>query len=524
MAHLPTHTVLYKPWDTLKFDNRFNKRLKALIKQNSIINEDSFQISVANDTVTIGKGICVVNNIVVQLEEVTVDLREEGVIVDQPDPLDPEATIPMDDTYIYLLVSYGYSRRMEINKAEILILKEEDVDFSKMDRYIFLGALAYTSDGETGTLSYYDSDTFFSGYANYIPISTLDELVLIGVDEDYPLNGNYVLVDDIDASPTREWNYYEGEYEYVNDYLGWKPIGLPDNYESYYVEDYGESLEEEELWANAFTGIFDGLGHTIYNLYSTYSSTGLFFSCIGATVRNLNIDNCNLSTRGTGFPVGAACGIARYSYFQNISVSGYNRGGRSGGIVGLFDFDKDEDATNEYFFLNCKNESYISSFRGSGGIVGYVRDRLSDYSSTGYYYLMKNCFSIGTITSSDSDKTSGLIGEILTGAVEYGFNEDSTIVVTHCYHNVDYETTLVDEGGDPDPEYYKTDTELITQTTFEEWDFSDIWSIDDGVDYPYLSWSTIIGTSKVYSESYYEFGNVNGGVVLIGDVWQDEWQ
>ena len=46
--------------------------------------------------------------------------------------------------------------------------------------------------------------------AGVIEISTIDELQLIGNDSDYPLDGDYVLVNDIDASETAEWNDGEG--------------------------------------------------------------------------------------------------------------------------------------------------------------------------------------------------------------------------------------------------------------------------------------------------------------------------
>ncbi len=48
-----------------------------------------------------------------------------------------------------------------------------------------------------------------------IEINDIDELQLIGNDPGYPLNGDYVLGNDIDASATASWN--SG--------AGFKPIG-----------------------------------------------------------------------------------------------------------------------------------------------------------------------------------------------------------------------------------------------------------------------------------------------------------
>src|SRR3989344_5183235 len=50
-----------------------------------------------------------------------------------------------------------------------------------------------------------------------IKIDTIEELQLIGNDSAYPLNGNYILTRDIDASATVNWN----------NGTGFNPIGYP---------------------------------------------------------------------------------------------------------------------------------------------------------------------------------------------------------------------------------------------------------------------------------------------------------
>ncbi len=74
--------------------------------------------------------------------------------------------------------------------------------------------------------------------AAQIEISTIEELQLIGNDPDYPLDGNYILTQDIDASDTVNWN----------DGAGFNPIG---------------AYEPEP----AFTGVFNGQGYVVTDLY-----------------------------------------------------------------------------------------------------------------------------------------------------------------------------------------------------------------------------------------------------------------
>ncbi len=98
-----------------------------------------------------------------------------------------------------------------------------------------------------------------------IQISSIEELQKIEKDPNYPLNGSYELVQDIDASETKNWNGGKG----------FDPIG----------EDYYDP----------FTGIFDGKGHKIRNLYINRpdeDNVGLFGVVgSGGEVKNLGLEN-----------------------------------------------------------------------------------------------------------------------------------------------------------------------------------------------------------------------------------------
>ncbi len=98
---------------------------------------------------------------------------------------------------------------------------------------------------------------------------------------------------------------------------------------------------------NAFTGIFNGNGHTIRNLqiHSDKVTVGLFgqsFSYNGiGIIMNLRIDGGNIRTSGTygEVSVGAIAGRAAYLYncsVEEVTISGYKQG-FAGGITGYAD-------------------------------------------------------------------------------------------------------------------------------------------------------------------------------------------
>ncbi|TKX85768.1 hypothetical protein EXE43_11890 [Halorubrum sp. SS5] len=153
------------------------------------------------------------------------------------------------------------------------------------------------------------------------------------------LNANYTLITDVNASNTVQWN----------DGRGFDPIG-------------GDASNRSSL--PAFTGTFDGDGHTVTGLAidrpnETY--TGLFGSLESGTVedvaladhavtgesqvgslvgvsRNSTITNVTTAglVRGTGRLVGGTVGISRTSTLANVTASGDVVGANSpvGGLTG----------------------------------------------------------------------------------------------------------------------------------------------------------------------------------------------
>jgi hypothetical protein len=123
---------------------------------------------------------------------------------------------------------------------------------------------------------------------------------------------------------------------------------------------------------------------------------------------------------------------------------------RVGGLVGSGGNISDSYATGD-----------VEGKEQVGGLVG-------EFSGLGRF--VKHSYSTGAVTGTAG--LGGLIGVMLAGAVE-----DS-------YYDTETSGRLDDrELGTP-----KNTEEMSQQATFENWDFTDIWVIDEGTSYPYLRW------------------------------------
>lgn len=163
-----------------------------------------------------------------------------------------------------------------------------------------------------------------------------------------------------------------------------------------------------------FSGVFDGNGHTISNLYidTTNNTVGLFGIISSAgVVENLKLSNSNV---GGNSQVGIICGynsglIERCSN-DNGNVSGKNPG--VGGIAG----------GNSGEIRESYNNSNISStYYEIGGIAGYN------------YGIIEECYNSGNITNS-----SVTIGGITGG------NYDT---ILNCYNKGKIQSTGTDTFG-----------------------------------------------------------------------------
>ena len=174
---------------------------------------------------------------------------------------------------------------------------------------------------------------------------------------------------------------------------------------------------------SAYTGTFDGQGHTVKNLSVTVNvqpgRAGLFGCVKDGTIRKLTVAGSVSCTANQGW-CGGIAGYANDETIENCAslctVSCTGKDARVGGIVGLVDYN-----SRTAIIRDCYNIGKITgrSDNGSGdagGICGfYMSGKIS------------NCYNVGEITG------SGYVSKIAVSA----YNRP-----TNCYYLSDTDTDL----------------------------------------------------------------------------------
>ena len=220
-----------------------------------------------------------------------------------------------------------------------------------------------------------------------IEISSAEGLKKIGTEPDFPLNGSYVLAEDIDLSGSAE--------------KPWTAIGN-------------------------FTGTFDGAGYKISGLYlnagnlgPTDQGLGLFTHVRqGGTVKNLAVEGV-IDGTNAGVVIGGIVGKNNGGTISNctsiVDITG-SVDSNVGGIVG-----SGESGTIE----NCCNTGSIN-VTGSvdsnvGGIVGLAGNPNGRVTVT-----VENCENTGNVTvKGNADGTGGIVGGADSGTVSNCRNSGS---------------------------------------------------------------------------------------------------
>ena len=423
--------------------------------------------------------------------------------------------------------------------------------------------------------------------AEVIQISSFDDLCKIGQDPRYPLDGNYILTQNIDASPSR--NMGRDSIGTIIFFAGFIPIGT---------------------FENPFIGTFDGKGFVISNLYISrrvedhiglfgnvgdpfrggrggeIKNVGLVDVSIGfrgsigslaGVLYNSTVTNCystgevNTSTDNVGGLVGIsynstitdchsaikvvsnsprnAGGIVGYLVHSTITNSHFtgNVQGQNnvGGLIGYMD--SSSQVTNCYSTGSVIGEDYLGGLVGRGfsstitdcystgsvsgrgylgGLIGgssstvtncYSTGSVSDVSRTnggnGVFIVVggligsssgtvSNCYSTGAVSSNSLGVhilVGGLIGSITgtvsncysTGVVSGHSIETGGLVgrigsnngtITNCFWDTRTSGLTTSAGGEG-----RTTAQMKQQSNYTGWDFNDIWQIDEGTGYPYLS-------------------------------------
>ncbi|MDR1620670.1 MAG: hypothetical protein LBS18_08435 [Clostridiales bacterium] len=291
----------------------------------------------------------------------------------------------------------------------------------------------------------------------YMGIYTKEDLRSIGEE----LTGNFILMNDIDLGGA--------------ELKPWTPIGAD-------PARYYTSLTDYD----GFSGVLDGNGHTISNLYVSIKDVeqkqvvcaGLFALTLNATIRNLTVTGTVEITGHIGEytyagGISGACvatggrnvirncafagRISQAEYAGGITgiVSAYDAeaegivtlctsngditGGKAGGIVGFQNAMGEQSRTTVAYSRNYGNvHAVVSTYNFAGGISGGVQSGQSGAVST-----ILGCENKGQITG--NDRTGGICGSLtaINGAraiIENSYNRGDVVgkkyasgIAANCY-------------------------------------------------------------------------------------------
>ena len=217
-----------------------------------------------------------------------------------------------------------------------------------------------------------------------------------------------------------------------------------------------------------FGGCFDGNGYVIYNMYIEGSGyLGLFGTISGssAEVKNLGVENINITGGDDSDYLGGLCGCNYYGTITNCYTTGSLAGGYNsrylGGLCGW----------NVGTITNCYATGSVTGGDNSwylGGLCGRNSDTIT------------NCYATGSVTGGDS---SYLLGGLCGGSAD---------TITHCFWDVETSGIGI-EGDDNCGATGKTTEQMQTESTFTDanWDFSvvPVWHMPfEAIGYPMLGW------------------------------------
>ncbi len=304
---------------------------------------------------------------------------------------------------------------------------------------------------------------------------------------------------DLDKYFIQVTNIYLDNYDYDGDGKGWMPIGGAG------TTDY-------------FKGHYDGQGFIISGLFINRPNTnniGLF-GLVGASdktteiiITNVCLHNVNITGAiGVGGLIGGVVSndltVIQFSYVKYGTVRG---NGDVGGLVGYSKSYVDNASTGDRptiskSFTNIEVYwSKTTSGTNFGGLVGNSRKTVIENSYSRSPVTVDNTIAslgstgnVGGLVGLTSNRTS-VSKSYSTGAIVaigipsitnvgglIGFTEGNS-TATDSYWDIETSGYSTSDGGTG-----KTTAELKVESTFVDYDFTDIWGIDPNINdgYPYL--------------------------------------
>ena len=243
-----------------------------------------------------------------------------------------------------------------------------------------------------------------------------------------------------------------------------------------------------------FKGVFDGNGFTISNF--TYASTSegnialfAFVSTGNAEIKNLGLI-APIVDAGSRDYAGSLVSQLSAGTITNCYVLGGSVSGASsvGGLVG----DNDGTIRNSYAITDVSGTLYVGGLVGSnGGTISncYVEAGSASGGNVvgGLVGVNDGWFRDGTINNCYSTGTASG-GQYVGGLLGY----NSQGVVRNSFWDIEASGLATSAGGTG-----KTTAEMKTVSTFSAWACENVWTIDEGVDYPRLYWQNAPGETII---------------------------
>jgi hypothetical protein len=232
----------------------------------------------------------------------------------------------------------------------------------------------------------------------------------------------------------------EGEPYRISAVSDWQELmATPPDWASHFVLTADIDLNDVPITPvgndpNWFTGVFDGNDYVIRNVDVNMPGSdyvGLFgYLGTDGQIRNLGVEDVSIVG---GNLVG---GLVGYSYYSIVR--------------------------------DCYSTGSVSGVQAVGGLVG----------GDERHYAISNCYSTSSV-SGDLD-VGGLVGVNHYSIINDSYWDIETSGEPNmCGSQEDGETNC-------DPNYGRTTAQMKQQSTFQGWDFINVWDIGENQTYPYL--------------------------------------
>jgi hypothetical protein len=309
------------------------------------------------------------------------------------------------------------------------------------------------------------------------------------------LSAHYILMNDIDASVTRNWNIgdHDGDPETPDSAMGFVPVG---------------NFEEENSFAG-FTGSLDGQGHSISNIFINRpieDDVGFFgYIDFKGEVKNAHLTNSYVNGNNV---VGGFCAMADHATFNRCSYSGYVFGNYAGGFCGHI---------SKTVISNCFSDVFVDGYEY---IAGFCCQNYNNSLIEFCYSIFRQDFQylgIGGFCFQNGDSCISNCYVELAGYTGYWGDP-------FCNHNggyISYSYCYSDECiiYNYNKTYYIDDfKDMINKETFNNWDFRNIWFLDENKS-PQLRWtkSSFSGNGKGTEGNPYIITNIDELQQIIYD-------